>query len=112
MVRTILVVDDEPTLRETLAEALDAEPVRVERFGEGLPQGRFVVDDKDRADHVHPRIRSRVNGRFSRHGTRGFRVPWILTRQACPRRAPGGPAFAHYQVPPSIRRAAASRSGR
>jgi DNA-binding response OmpR family regulator len=35
MVRTILVVDDEPTLRETLAEALDADGFRVLTAADG-----------------------------------------------------------------------------
>jgi DNA-binding response OmpR family regulator len=35
MARTILVVDDEPTLRETLAEALDAEGFRVVTAADG-----------------------------------------------------------------------------
>ena len=35
MVRTILVVDDEPTLRETLAEALDADGFRVVTAADG-----------------------------------------------------------------------------
>jgi DNA-binding response OmpR family regulator len=35
MVRTILVVDDEPTLRETLAEALDADGFRVITAADG-----------------------------------------------------------------------------
>ena len=38
MARTILVVDDEPTLRETIVEALEADGFR-------------VVDDEDRACH-------------------------------------------------------------
>ncbi len=35
MARTILVVDDEPTLRETLAESLESEGFRVLQAGEG-----------------------------------------------------------------------------
>ena len=35
MARTILVVDDEPTLRETLAEALDADGFRVITAADG-----------------------------------------------------------------------------
>ena len=48
MARTILVVDDEPTLRETLAEALDADgyrtitaadgPEALKRFRESRPE--------------------------------------------------------------------------
>ena len=35
MVRTILVVEDEPTLRETLAEALEADGFDVVQAGDG-----------------------------------------------------------------------------
>jgi DNA-binding response OmpR family regulator len=42
MARTILVVDDEPTLRETLAEALDADGFRVVTAADGREAlGRF-----------------------------------------------------------------------
>ena len=76
MARTILVVEDEPTLRETLAEAttfdrfvagaeanvaggltrLGCRAAYIGRvgddgFGERLPEGRFVLDDEDRAGH-------------------------------------------------------------
>ena len=38
-----------------------AEAVRVERFGEGLSEDGFVVDDKDRTGHALSRIGAPVN---------------------------------------------------
>ena len=48
MARTILVVDDEPTLRETLAEALDADGFRVVTAADGREAlGRFREHQPD-----------------------------------------------------------------
>jgi DNA-binding response OmpR family regulator len=48
MARTILVVDDEPTLRETLAEALDADGYRVVTAGDGREAlARFRAEPPD-----------------------------------------------------------------
>jgi two-component system response regulator RegX3 len=46
--KTILVVEDEPTLRETLAEALEAEGFRVVQAGDGRAAlERFRADEPD-----------------------------------------------------------------
>jgi len=48
MARTILVVEDEPTLRETLAEALEADGFRVRAAGDGRAAlGVFRADPPD-----------------------------------------------------------------
>ena len=48
MTRTVLVVDDEPTLRETLAEALEADGLRVIRASDGREAlERFRADLPD-----------------------------------------------------------------
>ena len=48
MTRTILVVDDEPTLRETLAEALEADGLRVITAADGREAlERFRADPPD-----------------------------------------------------------------
>jgi DNA-binding response OmpR family regulator len=46
--KTILVVEDEPTLRETLAEALEADGFRVVQAGDGrVALERFRNDEPD-----------------------------------------------------------------
>src|SRR5215211_9523195 len=48
MARTILVVEDEPTLRETLAEALEADGFSVVQAGDGRAAlDRFEKDEPD-----------------------------------------------------------------
>src|SRR5688572_13960036 len=48
MARTILVVDDEPTLRETISEALEAEGFRVVSAADGLEAlAQFRAEEPD-----------------------------------------------------------------
>ncbi len=59
MVRTILVVDDEPTLRETLAEALEQDGLRVATAADGkeaLEQFRAVMPDLMLLDLMLPQV--------------------------------------------------------
>ena len=63
MARTILVVEDETTLRETLADALDAEGFRVVQAADGREAlARFRGDRPDLVLlHIDPtRLRSEV----------------------------------------------------
>ena len=58
MARTILVVDDEPTLRETLVDALEADGFRVVSAADGREAlTRFRAERPDIADvivHTEP----------------------------------------------------------
>ena len=62
MARTILVVEDETTLRETLADALEAEGFQVVQAGEGRDRVRRQWRDPVRCNDDRVRCRQLPEG--------------------------------------------------